>query len=63
MFRSKKKSVLKTFAIAIAIKKKSKQMPKNLLPYMPTGEMFFAMMPNAHLAVNIPVYFPDENGT
>ena len=56
MFRSKKKSVLKTFAIAIAIKKKSKQMPKNLLPIMPTGEMFFAMMPNVSVNFRFTIY-------
>ena len=56
MFRSKKKSVLKTFAIAIAVQTKGKQMPKNLLPYMPTGEMFFAMMPNVSVNFRFTVY-------
>ena len=55
-YRKKQKNVLKAFAITVAIRTKGKQMSKNLLPIMPTGEMFFAMMPNVSINFRFTIY-------
>ena len=54
--RKKKKNVLKAFAITVAIQTRGKKMPKNLLPIMPPGEIFFMLMPNASINFSFTIY-------